>query len=468
MLRFLKRTFVVSGVMLALVATLQAVTAQQAAPAQSPTFYRDIQPIFAENCTTCHTPGGIGPFDLNSAEVAQHGAPDIAKQVQARTMPPWMPGENNPPIMGERKLSEEDIQTILNWVEAGAPLGDPADAHPATTTQGNGLRADLTLEMPVAYTPDDSLQDDYRCFIVDPQLTSNRFMTGYTVLPEQAAMVHHVLIFQVNDGLLSSAKRKDTEDNLPGWQCFGGTGLGEGGLADAIGSWTPGSLPTLYPEGMGRLMRSDAFLVVQMHYNLDNLELGTQPSPDQSRFEFQLAEEGAKMQPISLVPLFAPVEIPCLNEATSELCNREAALATMIAAEGNRAERRTNGLLGLCGKTPNDYVDQDATQVTSSCVFPVNTPMLVIGSTGHMHLRGTSITLERNPGKADAQMLLDIPYWDFHWQGGYQYVTAIRLERGDSLRITCTWDNSEGERYILWGEGTTDEMCLAALYTVPG
>jgi mono/diheme cytochrome c family protein len=464
------RKFVRNTLSLVLIGCITLVALQIVA-AQSttvPTFYKDIHPIFVENCITCHTPGGIGPFDLNSAEVAHQGAPDIAKQVQARTMPPWMPGENNPPMLDERKLSDEEVQTILDWVEAGAPLGDPADATSVTSVQQATLRADLTLEMPTAYTPDDTLQDDYRCFIIESNLPANRFITGYNVLPEQSALVHHVLLFQVNQGLLTAAQRKDAADDRPGWQCFGGTGLGEGGLADAIGSWVPGSLPTLYPEGMGRLMRSDAFLVVQMHYNLDNLEPGKDPSPDQTSFAFQLAEEGAEMQPISLLPLFAPVEIPCPSGQTNERCNRETALANMIATDGPRAERRTNGLLGFCGKTPDDYVDQDAAQVTSSCLFPVTTPVLVIGSTGHMHLRGASFSLEHNPGKADAQMLLDIPAWDFHWQGGYQYVTPIRLERGDTLRITCTWDNSEGEHYILWGEGTTDEMCLGALYTVPG
>jgi hypothetical protein len=90
---------------------------------------------------------------------------------------------------------------------------------------------------------------------------------------------------------------------------------------------------------------------------------------------------------------------------------------------------------------------------------------------GHMHMRGQSIKLELNPETNAAKTLLHIPKWDFHWQGNYWFQTPVQVKKGDVLRITCTFDNSNTNqpvisdktlepRYVVWGEGTTDEMCL--------
>lgn len=90
-----------------------------------------------------------------------------------------------------------------------------------------------------------------------------------------------------------------------------------------------------------------------------------------------------------------------------------------------------------------------------------------------MHLRGVRVKLELNPGTPRARTLLEIPRWDFRWQGQYWFQEPIRANRGDTVRITCVYDNSGpipgpgGEplepRYMVWGEGTTDEMCLGFL-----
>ena len=75
-------------------------------------------------------------------------------------------------------------------------------------------------------------------------------------------------------------------------------------------------------------------------------------------------------------------------------------------------------------------------------------------------------------------MLLDIPRWDFHWQNAYTLTKPVRAEPGDVVRVTCRHDvrkRVRGEhgipkapRYVLWGEGTTDEMCLGILQVTRG
>ena len=95
-----------------------------------------------------------------------------------------------------------------------------------------------------------------------------------------------------------------------------------------------------------------------------------------------------------------------------------------------------------------------------------------------MHLLGAAIRVELNPGTPGARVLLDIPRWDFHWQNAYTLARSVQADPGDVVRVTCRHDvhkrmhGGHGvpktPRYILWGEGTTDEMCLGILQVTRG
>jgi signal peptidase I len=97
-----------------------------------------------------------------------------------------------------------------------------------------------------------------------------------------------------------------------------------------------------------------------------------------------------------------------------------------------------------------------------------------------MHLLGQSIELQLNPGTSSARTLLDIPRWDFHWQNAYTLAKPVVAKPGDVVRVTCRYDVSKRAkrphgsviprtpRYVLWGEGTTDEMCLGILQVTRG
>ena len=95
--------------------------------------------------------------------------------------------------------------------------------------------------------------------------------------------------------------------------------------------------------------------------------------------------------------------------------------------------------------------------------------MTVLGAAGHMHLLGQWIKIEANPGTADASEVLDIPLWNFDDQSA-RPIEPLHLDAGDTLRVTChhsqelrdllpAFDGTQ-EKYVVWGEGTTDEMCL--------
>jgi hypothetical protein len=185
---------------------------------------------------------------------------------------------------------------------------------------------------------------------------------------------------------------------------------------------------------------------------------------------------GSQLTPLDTFLAPAPVELPCPAGASSALCSRDAAFRDEVRKYGQDAAYISIGLLYICKKTLADYPQQvgDAKDVSTSCDRPVNRPIRIYGVAGHMHLRGFDIRLELNPGTARAQTLLHIPKWDFHWQDAYYLEQPVDAEPGDTIRVTCHFDNSRAAqpvvagkrlapRYVLWGEGTTDEMCLGLL-----
>ena len=161
----------------------------------------------------------------------------------------------------------------------------------------------------------------------------------------------------------------------------------------------------------------------------------------------------------------APVEMPCRAEyADGPLCDRDASIADVIQRFGG-AGNTNNALYFLCGGKPKP------SNVTH-CDRTIAEPTTIRGVAGHMHLLGRSIKIEVNPGTPDAQTILDIPIWDFDNQAN-QPIDPVQVDFGDVVRVTCKhvqWLRDElpsfegiPDKYVVWGEGTTDEMCLGIL-----
>ena len=110
---------------------------------------------------------------------------------------------------------------------------------------------------------------------------------------------------------------------------------------------------------------------------------------------------------------------------------------------------------------------------TAACNRRVQRGMTVLGAAGHMHLLGRTISIETNPGTSEAETILDIPIWDFDNQGAKPLEQPVHLDAGDTVKVTCTHQQwlrdrlpafqGQPDRYVLWAEGSTDEMCLGTL-----
>ena len=357
--------------------------------------------------------------------------------------------------------------------EAGA---DPTSAASETPSGHGGhggdvvpvaqkpLRAGETfadLRMPEPYTPSAPTgvgTDDYRCFLLDPKLGENAFLTGVDVLPGNPAVVHHVILFQVPPDEVANAEATDATDKGEGWTCFGGSGVGGPGesldSAPWIGAWAPGGGGTVHRKGFGVPLAAGTRVIMQVHYNL---LAGSEP--DTSAARLRLAPGSAGLKPLETVLLPAPVELPCRPGKTGKLCDRAAAVKDVKARFGEGPGSQGDLLHLLCGAGDIGPVQ--------TCSRPADRAMTIRAAAGHMHLLGRSISVAVNGRK-----VLDIPVWDFDDQKS-RPVKPVKVKPGDTLTVTCRHDQSlrdrlpafdgQEERYVVWGEGTTDEMCLGIL-----
>ena len=450
----------------------------------TPSFTRDVAPIIADKCAGCHQTGGIAPFPLETAKQISSRAGLIGAAVQARVMPPWPPGRRSPAYVGQaaRTLSAQQRATIVAWAAKGGKV-DGAARQPAVPARPGARPGEklLNLRMQAAYRPSapKGVTDDYRCFLLDPKQAGDGSVTSVRIEPGQAKVVHHVILFRVAAAQVSAAKGLDRESSGPGWSCFGGTGLPAGdvgaGLADSlnnanwIAAWAPGWGGNRLPEGTGVSLPGGSQIVMQVHYNLLNGD-----APDRSRALLTVARASAGLESLQTMLLPGAVELACGKGETGPLCDRTEALFDLARKYGSTAAFTPVGLLILCrgsAATPRPSAE-------STCDRRISTPTTIHVAAGHMHLLGSSIRLELNPGTPRAKVLLDIPRWDFHWQNAYTLARSVEAAPGDVVRVTCRHDVGKREqagsgaprkaRYVLWGEGTTDEMCLGILQVTRG
>jgi predicted CxxxxCH...CXXCH cytochrome family protein len=456
-------------------------TSRSAAQSPAPT-WENVSPIFAEKCAGCHTPGGIAPFSLRSPKTAKAYANGILVMTKLGRMPPWMPGHDSPAYLGQsqRILTPAEKQLLARWVQGGARI---AGGKPVKPTGGTSTAPGTTMSLAPAhpYMPKAAVGglDDYHCFLLEPHLTQNAYVTSAVIKPQQASIVHHVILFEAAGENAIDARRLNAASGGNGWTCFGGPGLSEtrptAGSADVdrlgappwISAWVPGHANNDTPAGTGVLVHAGAAIVMQVHYNLIH-----KPKRDRSSAVLRFAPAATTtLTPLNTILVPAPVELPCPRGVQSHLCSRDVAVQEEIKKYGYNAALIPSGLLYICGKSLADYPQSPSSVKTlsTSCDRRVTRPLRIYGVAGHMHTRGYDIRVELN-GKT----LLHIPRWNFHWQDAYYLQRPVDANVGDVIHVSCKFNNSaikqplvNGKllkpRYVLWGEGTTDEMCLGLL-----
>jgi len=383
-------------------------------------------------------------------------------------------GSSGPPIADGQRPSSSPAHDAEHPATT-ASSDEAARAAPAALRKGE--RTDLLRIPGGPYQPaaPEGGLDDYRCFLLDPGLTEDVFVTGSDVLPGNPAVVHHAILFAVSPDGVAAAEAHDAATPGQGWTCFGGAALPDAGGSAAAGlnsapwlaAWAPGGGETVFRSRTGRRLAAGSRIVLQMHYNLRE---GTKP--DETAVRLRLMPGTADLRALETMLLVAPVELSCTGEEAGRLCDRSQSVLDLVGRFGDQAGRTVSGLQLLCG---GSLVTPRAGP-TQSCERRAPDDMVVRMVAGHMHLLGRSISVELAPDTPDRQRLLDRPVWDFDDQAATTLQTPVRVRRGDVLRVTCTHDaalrsmvpelSEEEPRYVTWGEGTSDEMCLGiVLYT---
>ncbi|HUS05592.1 MAG TPA: hypothetical protein VMZ52_04830 [Bryobacteraceae bacterium] len=394
--------------------------------AADPTYSREIARITQSKCQQCHRPNDIAPFALMNYSDASTNAEDIKRVVSEKIMPPWKPVPGHGEFTNSYGLTDEERQTIIDWVNAGSPEGDTNDLPEAAPEKGEWQLGDpdLVLEMPEVYTVP-RRQDVYRCFVIPTGLDADKFVSAVQVLPGNKQIVHHVLLFVDSTG---QAEQLDAAEEGPGYTCYGGPGIdgSQGGIASildlvsGLGGWVPGTRIQPLPEGVAIGLPKKAKIVMQVHYYPAG-----RPGPDQTRIGLYFSKAPVK-QRLRYIPI--------VN-------------TTFKIPPGESAKVVTQNF-----RIPFLF-DAKAYQIAP-----------------HMHLLGRQIKVEFE-NRGERQDLIYIDDWDFNWQGFYNFVEPVNLPAGSNLKLTCTFDNTAGNpknpsdplRVVGWGEGTQDEMCLAFL-----
>ncbi len=417
--------------MLLVVAACGESTAPPSAPVPA-SYHKDIAPLVQEKCGGCHVEGGIAPFALQSYDEVFLMRNAVKAAVQARLMPPWLAAPDCTEYQQDRSLTQEQIDLLSRWVDEGGAEGDPSEAPAAAPSSQGGLtRVDLELSMPVEYSPRVS-PDEYRCFIIDWPESEVRYVTGFRGNPGRRSIVHHIIAFLATPDQVASFTALDDAEPGPGYTCYGGPG-GDPGRIGWLGAWVPGNDGTNYPEGTGIRVEPGSKVILQVHYNLSSAVA----APDRTTLSMSLetsVQKVAIMQPWANPAWLQPGGMP-IPAGQADVRHRFAFDVVPVISNVTRG------------------------------VFRNNEPLTVHGAALHMHTLGKwgRLEIERKTGATEC--LLDIPKWDFHWQGSYAFTQPKQVKTGDRLALECHWDNSgPGAQEVAWGEGTSDEMCLGTFY----
>ncbi len=221
---------------------------KNAAPTFSPTFTKDVAPIFFKNCAECHRPGEIAPMSLMNYKEVRPWAKSIREKVVSREMPPWHADPAHGQWSNDKRMSAKEIDTITAWIDGGTMEGDVKDM-PAAPKFAKGWQIgepDATFLMPEEFTVPAEGAVPYMYFTVPTNFTEDRYITAMEARAGDLSVVHHIVVY-VRDPKEKASRKQDI-----------GTGL--------LGALSPGNTPFIASPGTAKLIKAGSNLVFQMHY----------------------------------------------------------------------------------------------------------------------------------------------------------------------------------------------------------
>ena len=374
-----------------------------------PVYEADIAPIIEENCASCHRESGIAPFAMDSYSMIRGWSPMIREVVMTKRMPPGQIDPHIGSFENDMLLTDSEQQTLLHWIEAGAPRDGTADplAHLFWPESEWAFgEPDLIIDIPPQEIPATGVLDYYNV-MVDVDLEEDRWVRASQYIPGDRTVLHHTLHSIIPPG----ATR--------GGSLLGGDDQDRPGIAPYI----PGQAPRMEPPNTGGLLRAGTKIAMQMHYTTTG-----RAAVDESRI-------GVWFYPKDFVP----------QERTSGAC----------------ACHFTSTWVNIPPYDP-DY------EMTQSIV--IDDDAYVYSFTPHMHFRGKRMRFYATFPDGTTEEMLNIANYNYNWQLAYTLKEPRFVPAGTKFTAVGAFDNSEQNqmnpdpsRSVPWGLQSMDEMFFGAV-----
>ena len=432
-------------------------SAQVATKTTEVTFAKDVAPILQEKCQKCHRPGEMAPMSLLTYAEVRPWARAIKTKVVAREMPPWYVDTKIgiQKFKNNASLSDEQLDTIGRWVDAGAPLGNPADLPPPRQwPAGNDWRlAEMTGRPPdlIVKAPPYSMpalaNDQYPTLgPVNVGLAEDRYIIAMEIKPnlEGRRILHHTEMSVIQSEPPDPVTRgiaqvfavdHRTPAHLPAMLGTAATSARESRQQPSINSdeaeaegrvhlldWEIGKTGDIYPDNVGKLLKAGARLTWSQHYHAAG-----KPVTEQT-------ETGFWFYPKGVVPKYRAFYIPI----------------------GSRYREKL--------EIPPGVVNEHTAYWTAP------TPVLITNFQPHMHIRGKAMLMEAIYPDGRSEILSYSPNWNFNWHISAIYADAAAplLPKGTVVKLTAWHDNTaankanpDSAQWVTYGQRSVDEMAHA-------
>ena len=378
-----------------------------------PTFSKDVAPILQQNCQGCHRAGEAAPMPLLTYQQARPWAKAMKEAVLLKKMPPWPADPQVGHFSNDRSLSAKDRDTLIAWVDGGAPEGNPKDSpRPVAFVEGWNIgKPDRVIEMPKPFDVPASGTIEYQYVVIPLNLTADTWIQSAEARPGNRAVVHHVIAF------IRDPNSKWMRDKQPGEVFVPRNDKGDvqAFSGDILAGYAPGVPPTQLQPGTARLVKAGSDVVLQLHYTANG-----KAAQDQTKVGFNLAKEPPKERVLTYGASNTKFKIP----------------------PGD----------------PNYRVDAE---------IEIAHDVKLLSLLPHMHLRGKDFEYRLIFPTGETQTLLRVPRYDFGWQLSYDLASGINLPKGTRIVCTAHFDNSPNNpanpdptREVKWGDQSWEEMMI--------
>jgi mono/diheme cytochrome c family protein len=406
------------------------------------TFTRDVAPILYQHCAECHRPNDMAPMSLLTYKAARPWARSIKEKVVSRQMPPWHADPHYGQFANDRRLSQQEIDTIVAWVDQGAKEGAPKDL-PAAPTFPDGWKIgkpDVVLSMQEDYTLEATGSDEYINFVMPTSFKDDVWIRAAEIHPGNRKVVHHVIAFIqtpqfqaqwkatqgkpsarsifYQDGTLVRTKLEAPtyDDGCTAPDGGFARGSGQEGLGFPLCFYTPGKDLDIFPDGMAKAIPAGSNIVIQVHY----------------------------------------------SKTTGKLEKDRTSVGLFFAKEPPKKVLTSFGVIYHYFRIPPGA---DNHEVKGCYTFSRDVELFTL--LPHMHVRGKDMKYDVIYPDGKRETVLFVPNYNFNWQTLYKLEKPLVLPKGTRMIVTAHYDNSEKNKYnpdptktVRFGDPTYDEMMV--------